>query len=92
MVAAYRGFADVAVGNVVGSNIFNILWIIGLTALVHELPFEAVTNTDLILVVACNALILVSLALSRGTSVLRWHGIVFVLLYVAYLAFVVQRG
>jgi len=39
-VAAYRGQTDIAVGNVVGSNIFNLLWILGFTASIVELPFE----------------------------------------------------
>ena len=92
VVAAARGHTDVAVGNVVGSNIFNILWVIGFTSIFSELPFEVVKNTDLVLVVASSALILVSMAVSRTNSVLRWHGIVFLMLYVGYLIFVVDRG
>ena len=92
ILAAARGHTDVAVGNVVGSNIFNILWVLGFTAVFHELPFEVVTNTDLVLVVASSALILVSMAVSRSNSILRWHGVTFVLLYLSYLAFVVDRG
>jgi cation:H+ antiporter len=91
-VAAYRGYTDVAVGNVVGSNIFNILWVMGFTASFKELPFEAVTNTDLMLVAAASALILVAMAVSRTNSILRWHGVMFVCLYVAYLVFTVERG
>jgi len=83
-VAAYRGHTDIAVGNVVGSNIFNILWVLGFTAAFQELPFEVVTNTDLALVVGSSALILVSVAVSRRNSILRWHGIVFVILYICY--------
>lgn len=91
-VAAYRGHADIAVGNVVGSNIFNILWVLGFTASFKELPFEVVTNTDLVLVVASNALILVAMAVSRTNAILRWHGAMFICLYIAYLLFTVDRG
>ncbi|MEX0941895.1 MAG: calcium/sodium antiporter [Pseudomonadales bacterium] len=91
-VAAYRGQTDIAVGNVVGSNIFNILWVLGFTASFVELPFEAVSNTDLVMVVASSALILVSLVVSRSNSILRWHGVVFVALYLSYLAYVVLRA
>ncbi|MCB1671288.1 MAG: calcium/sodium antiporter [Gammaproteobacteria bacterium] len=91
-VAAYRGYTDVAVGNVVGSNIFNILWVIGFTASFKELPFEIVTNTDLVLVVAASALVLVAMAISRTNSILRWHGILFVTLYAGYLGFTVHRA
>lgn len=91
-VAAFRGQTDIAVGNVVGSNIFNILWVLGFTASFVELPFEAVSNTDLVMVVASSALILVSLVVSRTNSILRWHGVVFVVLYCSYLGYVVLRG
>ena len=90
-VAAYRGQSDIAVGNVVGSNIFNLLWVLGLTASFVELPFEVISNTDLVMVIASSSLILVALALSRNNTVLRSHGIVFVLLYVAYLVYVIGR-
>lgn len=91
-VAAYRGQTDIAVGNVVGSNIFNILWVLGFTASFVELPFEAVSNMDLVMVVASSALILVSLVVSRTNSILRWHGVVYVALYCSYLGYVVMRG
>jgi cation:H+ antiporter len=91
-VAAYRGQTDIAVGNVVGSNIFNILWVLGFTASFVELPFEAVSNTDLVMVAASSALILVSLVVSRTNSILRWHGVVYVALYCSYLGYVVVRG
>lgn len=92
VVAAARGHTDLAVGNVVGSNIFNILWVIGFTATFQELPFEVVTNTDLVLVAASSALILVSMTISRTNAVLRWHGVMFLLFYAAYMVFVVMRG
>ncbi len=91
-VAAYRGKTDIAVGNVIGSNIFNLLWILGVTALVSDLPFDVVSNTDLVMVVIATTLIIVALALSRKATISRWHGIMFLLVYVAYLVFVVQRG
>ena len=92
IVAAKKGYTDVAVGNVVGSNIFNILWVIGATATIKELPFEIVSNTDLTLVVGSSALILVALVADRSYSINRWHGALFVLLYLAYLVFVINRG
>jgi len=90
-VAAYRNQTDIAVGNVVGSNIFNLLWVLGFTSSVVELPFEVVNNIDLILVIASSVLIFLALATSRINTVMRIHGALFVVLYVAYLAYVVQR-
>ncbi|WP_405229744.1 calcium/sodium antiporter [Lentisalinibacter sediminis] len=90
-VAAYRNQSDIAVGNVVGSNIFNLLWVLGLTSSVVELPFEVLSNTDLVMVIASSAMIIIALALSRNSTILRSHGIAFVTLYVAYLVYVVGR-
>lgn len=90
-VAAYKNQADIAVGNIVGSNIFNLLWVLGLTASVVELPFEVITNTDLVMVIASSALIIVALAISRDNTIQRSHGFAFVALYAAYLVYVVLR-
>lgn len=90
-VAAYRNQSDIAVGNVVGSNIFNLLWVLGLTSSFVELPFEVISNTDLVMVIASSALIIVSLVISRNNTIQRTHGIVFVSLYAAYVAYVVVR-
>ena len=86
-----RNQSDIAVGNVVGSNIFNLLWVLGLTSSLVELPFEVISNTDLVMVISSSALILVALAISRNNTIMRSHGVVFVSLYVAYLLYVIGR-
>lgn len=91
-VAAYRKEADIAVGNVVGSNIFNILWILGMTASIHELSFDAVSNIDIIMVIAATMLILLAIVVSRTATITRSSGFIFIITYVAYLVYVVQRS
>jgi len=91
-MAAYRNQTDIAVGNIVGSNIFNLLWVLGLTSSIVELPFEVVSNTDLLVVIGSSTLIILALISSRNNTVTRSHGILFVGLYIAYLAYVVARG
>lgn len=90
-VAAWRGQADIAVGNVVGSNIFNLLWILGITSTMIELPFKVVNNADLVLVIGASSILILALVSSGRRAILRWHGIVFVALYLAYLTWVVIR-
>jgi len=90
-VAAYRRQSDIAVGNVVGSNIFNLLWVLGLTSSVVELPFEIISNTDLVMVIASSTLIIVALAIGRNNTIARLHGVLFVSLYAAYLVYVIGR-
>jgi cation:H+ antiporter len=90
-VAAYRGQTDMAVGNVVGSNIFNLLWVLGLTSSLVELPFRVVTNSDLLMVIASSTIIILALVAGRRNTIMRPHGIAFVALYVVYLVFVTFR-
>jgi len=90
-VAAYRNQVDLAVGNVVGSNIFNMLWVLGVTSSLVELPFEVINNTDLVMVISSSALIIIVLAINRNYTISRPYGAVFVALYAAYLAYVVAR-
>jgi len=91
-VAAYRNQPDIAVGNVVGSNIFNLLWVLGIASLVTELPFEVVSNVDVAMVIVASTLLLLALVSSRTTSVLRMHGVIFVTTYAAYIYYLIGRG
>ncbi len=91
-VAAYKKNADIAVGNVVGSNIFNIFWILGLSAFISPLPFAPVLTFDLWVTVGASALLFVWMFLGKRHILERWQGVVFVLLYVVYVAAIVWRG
>ena len=91
-VAAYRNQTDIAVGNVIGSNVFNLLWVLGFTSTIVELPFEVVSNTDLVVVIASSALVILALVSSGNNTVKRSHGVLFVSFYLAYIVYVVMRG
>jgi len=91
VVAAVRKESDIAFGNIVGSNIFNILGILGVTALIK--PFAVPQNRltyDAWIMLAVTALLLL-LALARG-RLSRIEGGFFLLLYGAYLAFLTVRA
>lgn len=91
VVAAARGQSDVAFGNVVGSNIYNILGILGITALVQPIsvPIEIVAF-DIWIMVA-SALLLVMFAMT-GWRINRWEGGVFVGAYGLYIAWLVRAA
>jgi cation:H+ antiporter len=90
--AAMRKEADIAVGNVVGSNIFNILWILGVTASIKPLPFDVISNLDIVMVIAATMLILLAVVTSRSATISRLWGAPFVCIYLVYMVYVVQRG
>ncbi|MBW2725777.1 MAG: calcium/sodium antiporter, partial [Deltaproteobacteria bacterium] len=90
--AIYRGKTDVAVGNIIGSNIFNLLWVLGVSSVIRPLPFDLLSNNDLVMVVVSNALLLLAMAVGRPNTVDRWEGWGFLAVYGAYFAFLVDRG
>ncbi len=83
LVAAVRGQGDIAVGNVVGSNIFNILGILGVTALVHPIEPGGVGWSDLGVMVALTLVLFVFVHTRRAID--RWEGGVLLLGYALYL-------
>ncbi|MEQ8418126.1 MAG: calcium/sodium antiporter [Imperialibacter sp.] len=91
-MAAYKGNTDIAVGNVVGSNIFNLLWILGISAFIKPLQFSLVNNADILVLIVASALMILSLTTGRRNAIDRVNGIVFVLLYVGYIVYLVYRG
>lgn len=91
-VAAYKKNSDIAVGNIVGSNIFNIFWILGLSAVIKPLPFKPEMNLDLLVVVGASILLFVWMFLGKKHTLEKWQGAVLVLLYFAYIAVIVSRG
>ena len=88
-VAAYKKDTEIALGNIIGSNIFNILWILGLSAVINPLYFTPNFNSDLIVVMFATCLIFILLPFSKNGSMERSHGVIFVLLYVSYLVYLI---
>ena len=91
-VAASRRNTDIAVGNAVGSNIFNILWILGVSAVIHPLPFNVLSNFDILMIIFASTLLILSVSLEKKRAVGRISGAVFLLCYVGYVVFLLYRG
>lgn len=85
VVAAIKGKTDIAIGNVVGSNIFNVFWILGLTSFIIPLPFSVSSNIDIFANIAATFLLFLWMFVGKKHRIERWQGIVFVVLYLAYL-------
>lgn len=104
VVAAKKGNTDIAVGNVVGSNIFNIYWILGLSAVIKPLPFQAAANFDL-MVVGASAILLFFLVHNgqlhrrifawwkqdHDYVIRRWEGTILLTCYVGYIGYIIWR-
>lgn len=87
LVAAFRRMGDIAIGNVIGSNVFNLGLVLGTAALVRPLVLHPTIVVGYVLPALAFSVILIPLALHRGT-VQRWEGGLLVLLYVAYIVLV----
>lgn len=82
VTAARKGNADIAIGNIIGSNVFNILFVVGLSSLIIPVPFASSFLIDT--AIAGAAVLFLLLACFRKQKLTRWHGIVMLLGYVAY--------
>ena len=90
-VAALRGNHDIALGNVVGSNVFNLLGVLGLTGAVATLPIDSSLYLFEVPALAVSTIELFALSWS-DTRITRWEGAVLLAAYVAMVATVLVRG
>lgn len=91
-VAAYKKNTDIAIGNIVGSNIFNIFWILGISAAIRPLPFSSALNFDAGITVLTTLLLFVFIFIGKRHIIERWQGAMFIALYVFYVVYLVLRG
>jgi cation:H+ antiporter len=92
VVAAYRRNAEIAVGNVVGSNIFNIFFVLGTSSIIKPLPFRIKNNLDIGAVILSSLLLFLFMFTGKKRSLDRWEGAVFLVLYAAYIIFLIVKG
>lgn len=89
VVAAAKGREQMAIGNIIGSNIANILLIIGFSALIRPLHID-ITNMSSIIMVVVSSILLFLTALPFKTHKLsRWKGAIMVAIYIAYIVYIV---
>jgi cation:H+ antiporter len=91
IVAARKKNTDIAVGNIVGSNIFNIFLILGATATIHPVPYQQAAQADLLLNIVLSLLLFVFIFTGRGRRLERWEGFLFMIIYAAYLVYLVLQ-
>ena len=89
VVAAKRGKADLAIGNIVGSNIFNILFVVGTTALIIPVPFNPAFVIDSLVAIA--AAVLLWICVLKNNKLTRPGGIVMLASYAGYFAYLMMK-
>lgn len=91
VTAAKRGKADLAIGNIVGSNIFNILFVAGTTALITPVVFASKFIIDSVIAIAAAVLLLVCVC-NKDMKLKRPAGIIMLVCYAGYLAYLLAAG
>lgn len=88
IVAARKGNSGIAIGNVLGSNVFNILFILGATGLVTPLRLEGITSIDMTILIV--SMILLWLFSFTKYTIQRWEGAVLVVVFMGYMAHLIS--
>lgn len=91
-VAAYKGNTDIAVGNVVGSNVFNIFWVLGISSVIRPIEFSPLINTDILIYIVATVLLFIFSFTGGHHKITRKEGFQFLIAYVAYIVFLFIRG
>lgn len=92
VMAAKKGRTDMAIGNVVGSNIFNLLWVLGLSAVIAPIGYEILLNIDMLFLLGITVLLLFLIYLGKKNIIGRWEGVTLIVIYIVYIVYLVIRG
>lgn len=92
VVAVLKKKVDIVIGSVIGSNIFNILFVLGISSLIKPIPFYTHNVFDAFVVFGVTILLLLILFVYKRHRISKTAGIIFLLLYLLYLGFIITRG
>jgi cation:H+ antiporter len=88
-VAAYRKNTDIAIGNVVGSNIFNIFFILGITGFINPMPYNTMMNFDIYVLMASTVVLMIFMFTLNTRKLDRWEAFMLLASYVAYTIYLI---
>jgi cation:H+ antiporter len=90
-VAAYRHRADIAIGNVIGSNIFNLTFILGINSVVTPLNFNTEMNFDFFVLIGGSIMLFIFMFTLKSKKLDRWEAILYLVTFIAYLSYIFIR-
>lgn len=88
-IAAYKKQSDIAIGNVIGSNIFNIFFILGTSAVIRPLPFSSSSNSDIAMTIFASLMLFLVMFVGKKRIIEKWQGAVMVTSYIGYVVFLI---
>jgi cation:H+ antiporter len=91
VVAALKKNNDIAIGNIIGSNIFNIFFILSISSIIKPVAYNPVFNTDLLILIGGTALLFTAMFTGKRKQLDRWESAILLLTYLGYLAYVIYN-
>ncbi len=91
IVAALKKNSDIAIGNVVGSNIFNILLILSVSSLINPVKFNPDFNQDLLILIGGTVFLIIAMFTGKRKKLDRWEALVLLCFYLIYTAYLVMK-
>lgn len=90
IVAARKGNSGIAIGNVLGSNVFNILMILGITGLIAPMEIKGITTVDFLMMLI--SVVFLWLFSFTKYTISRWEGVLLSLIYIGYVAYLIMNA
>ena len=91
VVAAMKKNSDIAIGNVIGANIFNVLLIIPISGLLNPIVYNSNFDIDIYILISGTVFIIGALAFSKTKKITRWHGLILLCFYLIYTSYLVSK-
>ena len=92
ITAIVKKKSDIAIGNIIGSNIFNILFVLGISALVRPMEYSDIFNRDIYLLIFGTLLLLLAMFTGKKRKLDRWEAAIFLLIYIGYVIFLILKN
>ena len=89
VIAARKKNIDLAIGNIVGSNIFNVFFILGISSVIHPVSLQPLSNIDMILNIFASFMLFIFIFTGKGRRIGMREGAFFLLIYTIYICFLI---
>ena len=91
VVAALKKNSDIAIGNILGSNIFNLLLILPISVLIRPIVYNSNFDTDIYMLIGGTAFVFIAIVIGKSRKVSRWHGLILLATYFTYTGYLIYK-
>jgi cation:H+ antiporter len=90
--AVSKGKSELAIGNIIGSNIFNILLVLGTCGIINPIKYNPILNLDIVILIVSSILLFAFIKLSSKNKITKIEAVTLLAIYCAYIAYIFYRG